>query len=111
MIRKRAVSMLRLAAAMSAVAQFVIAGAPIAESHFGPDAQAHVEAAGTSLHHAHDEATCVACITQHLLAASEPVRVAHFFVASSVAAPASAITAADSRSDRHSARPRAPPAA
>ena len=34
------------------------------------DARAHVEEAGTQIHHAHDEALCSACTVRHLLASS-----------------------------------------
>ena len=44
-----------------AVAQFVLAFAPLIEGRFGPDARAHVEQDGTNVHHAHNDADCAAC--------------------------------------------------
>src|SRR5258708_16540313 len=73
MTRQRARFYFRLfAATIAAAAQMSLVGAPLAEGRSGPDAVAHIETAGTRLHHAHDEATCAACVSQHLLASSEP---------------------------------------
>jgi hypothetical protein len=82
MIRSQQVRIRRriIAGICAAVAQLFIATAPLAEARSGPDARAHVEVAGTSLHHAHDEATCAACISQHLLATAEPARAHAAFV-------------------------------
>ena len=49
-------------------AQVLLAFAPLIEWHSGPDARAHVEAAGTSAHHAHNPADCVACAARGFLA-------------------------------------------
>ena len=54
-----------------AVAQFLLAFAPLLEGRQGPDARAHVEEAGTTLHHAHNDADCVACIARGLLASAD----------------------------------------
>ena len=48
-------------------AQVLLAFAPLIEWHSGPDARAHVEAAGTSAHHAHNPADCAACSARGLL--------------------------------------------
>jgi len=112
MIGQRAGIRLRLAAAaFAAAAQMLIAGAPLAEACFGPDASAHVEVAGTSLHHAHDEATCVACVSQHLLATSEPSRSAGFVFVASSSTPLGAVLRADLLAQRFFTRSRAPPSA
>ena len=55
-----------------AVAQIFLSFAPLLEAAQGPDARAHVEEAGTTLHHAHNEADCAACAARGLLASSEP---------------------------------------
>ena len=55
-----------------AVAQIMLAFAPLAEARRGSDSAAHVEDAGISLHHAHNEAECTACIARVLLATSAP---------------------------------------
>jgi hypothetical protein len=57
---------------LAAVAQFTLLLATGADSWQGRDASAHVERRGTQLHHAHDEATCVACTAQTLHAQAAP---------------------------------------
>ena len=52
------------------LAQLVLVLTPLLEGRGGPDARAHVEEAGTQIHHAHDEAYCSACSVRHLLASS-----------------------------------------
>src|SRR5512140_1958298 len=52
------------------LAQLVLVFSPLLEGRGGPDARAHVEEAGTRIHHAHDEALCSACTVRHLLASS-----------------------------------------
>lgn len=111
MIANGARSKLRLlAAAVAAAAQILIAAAPLAEAGSGPDSGAHVEVAGTNLHHAHDEATCAACVSQHLLAASELVRSVRFGFLASASRLHAAVLRADSRSPRFFTKSRAPPA-
>ena len=53
-------------------AQLVLAFAPLMEGRFGADARPHVEAAGTSAHHAHNAADCAACAARGLLATANP---------------------------------------
>jgi len=57
-------------------AQLLLSFAPLMEWQFGADARAHVEATGTSKHHAHNSADCAACVARGLLAlaseAAEP---------------------------------------
>jgi hypothetical protein len=57
-----------------AVAQLFLSFAPLLEARDGPDARAHVELAGTRIHHAHDEASCAACVARGLLASANPER-------------------------------------
>jgi acyl-CoA reductase-like NAD-dependent aldehyde dehydrogenase len=54
-----------------AVAQIFLSFAPLLEARQGPDARAHVEEAGTTLHHAHNEADCAACAARSLMASAE----------------------------------------
>ncbi len=56
-----------------AVAQLLLAFAPIAEGRLGASADTHAEDAGTGLHHAHDEANCTACVGRQLVASSDVV--------------------------------------
>ena len=53
-----------------AVAQVFLAFAPLAEVK-GASTTAHVEEAGTTEHHSHDEASCAACVARTLLTSSE----------------------------------------
>ena len=91
-----------------AVAQIVLAFAPIVEAKQGA-AQAHVEEAGTALHHAHNEADCVACVARVLLSSSDlSERAPIIFVESSIDAPASLSVVLKSAGLAYS-RSRAPP--
>ncbi len=54
------------------LAQVLLAFAPLLEGRQGPDARAHLEEAGTTLHHAHNDADCAACIARGLLASADP---------------------------------------
>ena len=54
------------------VAQLVLTFAPLTEGRFGADARPHVEADGTSTHHAHNAADCVACVARGLQATANP---------------------------------------
>jgi len=98
-----------LAAAFAAAAQLFLAAAPLAEIRFGADEKAHVEAAGTSLHHAHNEANCAACVSQHILSTAELGRTARFAIITSAAHPATGELRANSRAQWFFARARAPP--
>jgi hypothetical protein len=53
-----------------AVAQVFLSFAPLIEARQGPDARAHVEDLGTTLHHAHNDSDCAACIARGLLSSS-----------------------------------------
>ena len=55
-----------------AVAQIFLSFAPLLEARQGPDARAHVEDIGTTLHHAHNDSDCAACIARGLLSSSDP---------------------------------------
>ena len=62
-----------------AVAQIFLCFAPLLEDTQGPDARAHVEELGTTLHHGHNEANCAACTARHLIASSDPEPAQEFF--------------------------------
>jgi len=66
----------RAAVCLLVAAQLLLAFAPLVEWQFGADARPHVEAAGTSAHHAHNPADCAACAGRGMLAipnaAAEP---------------------------------------
>jgi len=55
-----------------ALAQMVLAFAPLIDGRRGGDSRAHVESAGTGLHYAHNEADCPACVARQLVSSSEP---------------------------------------
>lgn len=51
-----------------AAAQLLLAAGPLMEGQLGANADSHIEAGGTSVHHAHNAADCVACVARGLLA-------------------------------------------
>ncbi len=109
-MRQRArLRFISFAAAVAAAAQMLITGAPLAEGRSGPSAVAHVEAAGTSVHYAHDEATCAACVSQHLLATSEASHSGDVAFLASSATPLSAVPRVALFAQRFFSRSRAPP--
>ena len=92
-----------------ALAQIVLAFAPLMELERSGDSRPHVEEAGTSLHHAHNEADCTACVARVLLATSEPARQGIADVSrGSVAAPR-ALSETIASTGATSSRSRAPP--
>lgn len=98
------------AAAFAAAAQLFLAAVPLGEVRLDTDERAHIEAAGTSLHHAHDEATCAACVSQHILSTAEPGRIARFILVNSAPHLTTTALRFDSRAHWFFARSRAPPA-
>lgn len=94
-----------------AVAQFVLAFAPLMEGRFGPDARAHAEEAGTNIHHAHNDADCAACTARDLMAAAEPGVKSVVLVRLTVLAPAAVSDQSSGISQSRTTQPRAPPAA
>lgn len=98
------------AAAFAAAAQLFLAAAPLAEVRFGEVEKAHIESAGTSLHHAHDAASCAACVSQHILSSAEPGRIARFTIIASAPHLTTTALRLDSRAHWFFARSRAPPA-
>jgi|SRR5258705_6456204 len=90
-------------------AQLLLAFSPLMEWQFGADARSHVEAAGTSLHHAHNPTDCVACAARGLLVATGQA------AARAIESPRSLPPRLAERDEHHAlptesqSRPRAPP--
>lgn len=98
------------AAVIAAAAQLVLCSASVLEVRFGSDARAHVEANGTRLHHAHNDADCAACTGRHLLGSSKLESPKDLSVSSLTPAThidTESVVRVVHRSDAHS---RAPPA-
>ena len=93
-----------------AIAQMVLGIAPVIDGRAGPDARAHIEANGTRLHHAHDEADCAACLARHLLAATDLERPQAVSVARSAARSYDDVAFVLRLSRSSLTRSRAPPA-
>jgi hypothetical protein len=100
----------RPAVFLAALAQVFLGVAPIAELRLGDDVRAHVEAAGTQLHHAHSEANCPASLAQHLLASAEPRAAARFAIARAIPHAARSATDLNGRVAGRASWSRAPPA-
>ncbi|MEP6690669.1 MAG: hypothetical protein ABJD07_05895 [Gemmatimonadaceae bacterium] len=58
-------AVIALVVALAQVVAFTLA--PLAEARAGRSAVAHVESTGTSLHYAHNDATCAACTARALV--------------------------------------------
>ncbi|HKY96814.1 MAG TPA: hypothetical protein VJL35_03080 [Gemmatimonadaceae bacterium] len=93
-----------------AVAQVFLSFAPLLEGRQGPDARAHVEESGTTLHHAHNESDCSACIARHLLSTSDPEPIASKPVESRTLTARYAASASFTSAAIAVVRSRAPPA-
>jgi hypothetical protein len=82
---------------------------PLIEGRSGADSKPHVEAAGTSSHHAHNPSDCAACGARTLLA------VTHHAATTAIAALPSAAPGLSERDEhldvlrKSKSRPRAPP--
>ncbi len=99
----------RTAIFLFAAAQLCLALASFSEGRYGADARSHVESAGTSLHHAHDEASCAACTARGLLSVPQFAQRPAYVSRDRATVVASQ---RDERPDfkaRSDARPRAPP--
>jgi hypothetical protein len=101
---------LRPALLLVLVAQLMIALTPLLEGRDGPDARAHVEAAGTAIHHVHDEAYCSACTVRHLLASSDVVHAQAVGASSNARSIDVGFAKTFLAAARSTARSRAPPA-
>lgn len=93
-----------------AVAQIFLAFAPLLEGGQGPDARAHVEAAGVTLHHAHNDADCAACTARHLLAGAEIANPSAILANGELAQTSASSSRAFPVSDSPQHHSRAPPA-
>lgn len=100
----------RLAVCAVAIAQMVLGIAPVIDGRAGPDARAHIEASGTRLHHAHDEADCAACLARHLLATTDIERPQAVGVVRSAARTYNDVAFVPGLSPSSLTRSRAPPA-
>lgn len=99
----------RAALLLYVAAQLCIGLVAATEGRFGADARSHVEAAGTSVHHAHDEAGCAACSARALLAIGGDASRPGLGSASSQSIASFQIDTRHDISTRSNARPRAPP--
>ena len=93
-----------------AVAQIFLSFAPLLEGRMGPDARAHVEGGGTTLHHAHNDADCAACIARGLLSSCDPETTRPDLVVSATAPAPEEASIALTSAWTVLARSRAPPA-
>jgi hypothetical protein len=91
-----------------AVAQVLLAFAPLAEGKTA-NLRAHVEEAGTTGHHAHDEANCVACVARAMLSSSEVADTREFDVFVTRVSQFLSSVSARSASYAGNIQPRAPP--
>jgi hypothetical protein len=103
-------SLWRPALLFFAVAQVFLSFAPLLEGQQGPDARAHVEESGTTLHHAHNDRDCSACVARHLLSTSDPESVASVPVESRKLIARYSASASVSSAATTVVRSRAPPA-
>ena len=99
----------RTAIFLYAAAQLCLALAAFSEGRFGADARSHVEAAGTSVHHAHDEADCAACAARAMVSVSVPSDRPSFATSESDRIVASQLNVLADVAESPHARPRAPP--
>lgn len=99
----------RFAVALYAIAQVSLVLAACTEGRFGADAHSHVEVAGTSSHHAHDEGGCAACSARALLSSADRAQQSPILAVDNGAASVSQIDARFDRLALAAARPRAPP--
>ena len=94
-----------------AVVQLCVLGLSVALAGEERPLAAHVEERGTPAHETHDEATCVACVAQHLVGTPTTggVRLADVLATRREAGPGA--PARPALAERHAAAaPRAPPA-
>jgi len=92
-----------------AIAQIFLSFAPVLDGRQGPSARAHVEELGTTLHHAHNDADCAACIARGLLSSSDPEAAASEVVESSAASKPDEASLSLTSAWTVLARSRAPP--
>lgn len=92
-----------------AVAQLLLAFAPIAEGRLGASADTHAEGAGTGLHHAHDEANCTACLGRQLVASSDVAAASKYIPSRTLRSGAATSPERAVAAVLNDSRPRAPP--
>ena len=101
-------SLMRKAAIFIAATQVVLGSAPLFENGTR-NASAHVEANGVSLHHAHDEATCIGCTASRLLGGAEPMQPPLVMAASRITSTTQDFVERSSYFSARHNRSRAPP--
>jgi hypothetical protein len=101
-------SLMRIAAVLVAIAQMVVGVAPLLEAD-GRNANPHIETQGIQLHHAHDETSCVACISHRILGGAEPTRLPPILAVAKLHGDVVALSARAFLSPRHLRNSRAPP--
>jgi hypothetical protein len=103
-------SLMRKAAIVIAATQVVLGSAPLFENGTR-NASAHVEANGVSLHHAHDEATCIGCAASRLLGGAEPMQAALVMAAARITSTTREVLEHSRSSGARHKQSRAPPIA
>ncbi|HEY0528278.1 MAG TPA: hypothetical protein VGD02_05580 [Gemmatimonadaceae bacterium] len=101
-------SLMRKAAIVIAATQVVLGSAPLFENG-ARNASAHIEANGVSLHHAHDESTCIGCTASRLLGGAEPAQPALVMPAPRIASTTDELVEWASSVGARQNRSRAPP--
>src|SRR5215210_2269216 len=98
------------AAAFATAAQLFLGAVPLAEVRLSRDESAHLEGAGLRLHHAHNEASCAACVSQHILSTAEPGRIARIAIIATAPHLTTSAFRVNSGTQWFFSRSRAPPA-
>jgi hypothetical protein len=103
-------STMRKAALVVAATQIMLGTAPLTESEMR-SAGAHVEGAGVDLHHAHSEATCIACVAFKTFGDPQPAQRTGPFALRQIRVAVALADAFDPRLADGPPRSRAPPSA
>ncbi|HVF40995.1 MAG TPA: hypothetical protein VM939_13930 [Gemmatimonadaceae bacterium] len=92
-----------------AMVQVIVAFAPLVESRLGASIAAHIEDAGTGEHHAHDDASCLACVARHLLSSSHTSERSSLAISRGIAPTSVRVEHFGASTESRSLLPRAPP--
>src|SRR5688500_1335175 len=103
-------STMRKIALVVAATQIMLGTAPLTESEVR-SASAHVEGAGVDLHHAHSEATCIACVAFKTFGDPQPAQRTGLLALRQVGVAAALADAFVPRPVDGPSRSRAPPSA
>ena len=101
---------MRKAALVVAATQIMLGTAPLTESEVR-STSAHVEAGGVDLHHAHSEATCIACVAFKAFGDAQTAERAAPVVLQKIRVTVAVSDSFDSRLANGPSRSRAPPSA